>query len=118
MQHTGLLPVAAIDDAMLLSKCRRCSPAQLRLPADGGDIAQPRTRMQGISTVTEPKLGPAQAAGSLRLPRHGEAEPHRNPFLQLLRAYLDAFLPRPGAGPAAGGVHARGYEAILAVPCL
>ena len=77
-----------------------------------------RSRLEASSTVAEPRLVSAQAAGSLRLPRHGDAEPHRNPFLQLLRAYLDAYLPRPGASPAAGGVCARGYEVILAVPRL
>jgi hypothetical protein len=38
-----------------------------------------------------------QAANSLRLPRHGDGEPHGNPFFQLLRAYLEAYLPRPGS---------------------
>jgi len=57
-----------------------------------------------MPTIAEPRLDSAQAAGSLRLPRHGDAEPHRNPFLQLLRAYLDAYLPRPGASPAACGM--------------
>ena len=98
-------------------------PAAVQVPAPPliSSVSTAATRWSNIQlrilkrafrSVAALRLVSAQAAGSLRLPRHGDAEPHRNPFLQLLHAYLDAYLPRPGATPAAGGADARVRQAL------